>query len=488
MLMLLSIVFPIVAGFALLLFGVEHRRTREIWVLSVAFVTAALGLCAVFAGTRETFVAVRFTQTITLAFRADGLACIFAAMVSILWVLASFYALEYMKHEGAETRFFAFFLMSFGVTLGVAFAANLVTMYLFYELLTLATLPLVMHSMDAKARFAGKEYILYSMTGAALGFVSMIFVLYYSGGADFVMGGALDLSRIGGDTNVMLLVYVLGFFGFGVKAAVFPFHKWLLSASVAPTPVTALLHAVAVVKSGVFAVMRLTYYSFGAQVLFGTWAQAVVICAAAFTIVFASANGLRSPHLKRRLAYSTVSNLSYILLGTAMMTPAGLVAGLAHMLFHALNKITLFFCAGAVYYRTHKEYVYEIEGYGKVMPITMASFTLTALGLMGVPPLTGFVSKWRLGTSALSTGLGIGWLAAGALIVSALLTALYLMTVVFSVYFPRKKESKSTPAPVENKDPNLFMTGPLVTLCGMAVVLSIWAGPLLDLVTRLVSA
>ena len=487
MLMLLSILFPILAGFALLLSGVERRRAREIWVLSAAFITAALGLAAIFVGTDDTFVAVRFTGTITLAFRADGLASIFGAMVSILWVLASFYALEYMKHEGMETRFFGFFLMSFGVTLGVAFAANLVTMYLFYELLTLATLPLVMHAMDAKARFAGKEYILYSMTGAALGFVSMIFVLYYSGGADFVLGGALDLGRIGGSTDIMLLVYVLGFFGFGVKAAVFPFHKWLLSASVAPTPVTALLHAVAVVKSGVFAVIRLTYYSFGADVLFGTWAQVVVVCAAAFTIVYGSANGLRSPHLKRRLACSTISNLSYILLGAAMMTPAGLVAALAHMLFHAVNKITLFFCAGAVYYRTHKEYVYEVEGYGKVMPITMAAFTLTALGLMGVPPLTGFVSKWRLSTAALAADISVSWLAAAALIISALLTALYLMTVVFAAYFPRKDKEKPAGEKVENKDPNVFMTGPLITLCGAAVVMSIWAAPLLELVTRLVS-
>ena len=351
MLMLLSILFPIVAGTALLISRIEDRRSREFWVLITAFITAAFGLLAVFVGTDSTFVAVQFTEKVSLAFRADGLGSIFAVMISILWVLASFYALEYMKHEGNETRFFAFFLMSFGVTLGVAFAANLVTMYLFYELLTLATLPLVMHSMDGKARFAGKQYILYSMTGAALGFVSMIFVMYYSGCADFIYGGAIDMSRVA-NPNVMYLVFVLGFFGFGVKAAIFPFYPWLLSASVAPTPVTALLHAVAVVKSGVFAVIRLTYYAFGAQLLFGTWAQIIVLCAAAFTVVFGSAMGLRSPHFKRRLACSTISNLSYILVGAATMTKVGLVAALAHMLFHAVNKITLFFGAGAVFYRT----------------------------------------------------------------------------------------------------------------------------------------
>ena len=483
MLMLLSILFPLLAGLALLLSGVEKRRVRELWVLSVAVITAVLALSGVFFGSGESFVALRLGAELHLSLRADGLASVFAVMVSVLWVIASFYALEYMKHEGQESRFFAFFLMSFGVTLGVAFAANLLTMYLFYELLTLATLPLVMHAMDEKARFAGKQYILYSMTGAALGFVAMIYVLAYSGNADFVLGGALDLSRIG-DKNVMQLVFVLGFFGFGVKAAIFPFHSWLLSASVAPTPVTALLHAVAVVKSGVFAVMRLTYYSFGASLLFGSWAQVVVLCAAAFTVAYGSAMALRSPHFKRRLAYSTVSNLSYILLGVAVMTPAGLVAALAHMLFHAVNKITLFFGAGAVYYRTGREYVYELEGYGRVMPGTMAAFTFTALGLMGLPPLSGFMSKWSLATAALDSGLSMGWVGAGALILSALLTALYLMSIVYSVYFPRRDFCPAEDLR-ENRDPNGWMMGPFAALCLSAALLSLWAKPLLELLARL---
>ena len=487
MLMLLSILLPVLGGLALLLARVERRRVREAWVLACAFVTAAVALAAVFQGGDAPFTALRFTSSVSLAFHADGLARVFAAMVSVLWVLASFYALEYMKHEGAESRFFGFFLMSFGVTLGVAFADNLVTMYLFYELLTLATLPLVMHALDAKARFAGREYILYSMTGAALGFAAMVFVQFYAGGTDFAFGGIPALAGFDGSPDLLLLMYVLGFFGFGAKAAVFPLHGWLLSASVAPTPVTALLHAVAVVKSGVFAVMRLTWYSFGPDLLFGTWAQGAALCAAAFTIVFASANALRTPHLKRRLAWSTVSNLSYILLGTVLMTPAGLVAALAHMLFHAVNKITLFFCAGAIYYRTHREYVYELEGYGRVMPVTLAAFTLTGLGLMGVPPLTGFVSKWLLGTAALDTGLELGWLGAGALILSALLTALYLMTVIYPAYMPRRLDAHITHKPVERRDPNLLMTGPLALLCAAAVVMALQARPLVALVARLVT-
>ena len=479
MLMLISVLFPIFSGLALLLSKTEDRKIRERWVIATAAVTAVLAISAVLTEFGERLEMVCFTKTLALAFTADGLGSIFAVMVSVLWVIASFYALEYMKHEGAETRFFAFFLASFGVTLGVAFSANIVTMYLFYELLTLATLPLVMHAMNGKARYAGKTYILYSMTGAGLGFAAMIFLLYYGSG-EFLLGGTLNLARLAGSENVMLLFFVLGFFGFGVKAAIFPFHGWLLDASVAPTPVTALLHAVAVVKSGVFAVMRLTYYAFGTEALVGTWAQAVVVCAAAFTLMYGSANGLRAAHFKRRLAYSTVSNLSYILLGVGMMSPAGLIAAVAHMLFHAVNKITLFFGCGAVYYRTHKEYVYELAYIGKEMPVTMVTFAVTALSLMGVPPLCGFASKWLLGTAALDTGLVIGWIGAAALMVSALLTALYMMSVLFAAYAPAFWHQH-----VENKDPNWLMKGPLVALAALCIGVSVFAQPLLTLVAKL---
>ena len=479
MLMLISVLFPVISGLALLLSGTENRKTREYWVIGTAVTTAVLGIAAVLTGYGSKLEWVRFTENLALVFRADGLGSIFAVMVSILWVIASFYALEYMKHEGAETRFFAFFLASFGVTLGVAFSANIVTMYLFYELLTLATLPLVMHAMNGKARYAGKTYILYSMTGAGLGFVSMIFLLYYGGG-DFIYGGSISSVAFFQNENIALLAFALGFFGFGVKAAIFPFHGWLLDASVAPTPVTALLHAVAVVKSGVFAVMRLTYYAFGTEYLFGTWAQALVVCAAAFTLVYGSASGLRTPHFKRRLAYSTVSNLSYILLGVGVMSPAGLVAAVAHMLFHAVNKITLFFSCGAVYYKTHKEYVYELAYIGKEMPVTMATFTVTALSLMGVPPLCGFTSKWLLGTAAMGTGLLIGWIGAAALIISALLTALYMMSVLFAAYAPPFWHQQ-----VETCDPNWLMKGPLTALAVLCISVSLLAQPLLALVTKL---
>lgn len=481
MVLLVSVLFPIIMGFVLLLSGTANRRLRELWVVGTAVITAALAIGGVAASFDETTAFIRFTDTMSFAFRADGLGSVFAVMVSVLWVIASVYALEYMKHEGAETRFFGFFLISFGVTLGVAFAANLITMYLFYELLTLSTLPLVMHKMDGKARYAGKSYILYSMTGAGLGFAAMVFLLYYGVG-DFTLGGSLSSEAFANGENLVLLVYVMGFFGFGVKAAVWPFHRWLLDASVAPTPVTALLHAVAVVKAGVFAVMRLTYYAFGPECLSGTWAQVLVMSVAALTVVYGSFRSLRSVHFKRRLAYSTISNLSYILVGVATMSHAGLIAAVAHMVFHAVNKICLFFGCGAVYYRTNKEYVYELDGIGKTMPVTMLSFTVTALGLIGIPPFTAFISKWRIATAALSTGMCVGWVGAASLAVSAFLTAVYMMTIIFPAYMPRKGRG---PVEIKNQDPNWMMKGPLLVLMVMSLLLPVGAHSIMDWVASL---
>ena len=269
---------------------------------------------------------------------------------------------------------------------------------------------------------------------------------------------------------------MLGFFGFGVKAAVFPGHKWLLRASVAPTPVTALLHAVAVVKAGVFAVVRLTWYGFGPDILRGTWAQDLVLAAILFTIVFGSSKALQSKHLKRRLAWSTISNLSYVLLGVMTLSTAGLVAGMTHMVFHAVLKITLFFGVGAVHYKMHRDFVPDIEGCGPLMPVVFSTFTVTALGLMGVPPLAGFTSKWLLATSSVALGTPLGYLGGAALIASAILTALYLMQIVMLAFFPRQHRAISVRIPRQaRRDPGVRMTIPLVVLALASVILGLMA-------------
>ncbi|MEM5780315.1 MAG: proton-conducting transporter membrane subunit, partial [Lawsonibacter sp.] len=281
--------------------------------------------------------------------------------------------------------------------------------------------------------------------------------------------------------------YVLGFFGFGVKAAVVPGHKWLLRASVAPTPVTALLHAVAVVKAGVFAVIRLTWYGFGPELLRDTWAQTAVMAAAIVTIVFGSAKALQTKHLKRRLAWSTISNLSYVLLGVTTLTTAGLVAGLAHMVFHGVLKITLFFGVGAVHFKLHRDFVPDIEGCGALMPAVFATFTTAALGLMGVPPLAGFSSKWLLATSCAALNTTLGYLGTAALIVSAVLTILYLMQIVMLAYFPRQNRAISVKIPKRaRRDPGPCMIVPLAVLAATSVALGLGAGWVVRTISGLV--
>lgn len=477
MLMLLAILLPMAAGALLPLWRPGASRARRGYVMASSCAAAALGLTAALTlPGEEAVVVLALSDRLSVAFQVDGLSCLFAVMVSLLWPVASLYALEYMSQEGGEDRFFAFYLIAFGVTLGVAFSANILTMYFFYELLTLATLPLVMHGMDGKARYAGRVYLVYSMCGAALGFISMVFLLQYGDGL-FRLGGTVPAGP--GDQQLMQAAYVLGFFGFGVKAAVFPGHKWLLRASVAPTPVTALLHAVAVVKSGVFAVTRITWYGFGPDMLRGTWAQELVMAAAIFTIVYGSAKALRTRHLKRRLAWSTVSNLSYILLGVTAMTSGGLAAALLHMVVHAVLKITLLFGVGAVHFKLHRDFVPEIEGCGPVMPAVFGTFTAASLGLMGVPPLAGFSSKWLLASACTGLASPLGYLGACALVASAILTALYLMQIVLLAYFPRQNRAISVRIPRRaRQDPGVRMTGPLILLSAVSVAMGLWAGPL----------
>ena len=485
--MLLAIFLPIVLGAALAVWRPENREARQRFVFAAACLTSLSAFSALAAlWGQEPLVVLSLGKKLSVAFQVDGLSCVFAALVSVLWPLACLYAGEYMSREGKENRFFAFYLVSFGVTLGIAFSANVLTMYLFYELLTLATLPLVMHAMDGKARYAGRVYLTYSMSGAALGFIAMVLMIEH-GSLFFQFGGSVAVTA--GKENTLRMAYILGFFGFGVKAAVFPGHKWLLRASVAPTPVTALLHAVAVVKAGVFAVTRLTWYGYGPDLLRGSWAQYLVMGAAIFTIVYGSSKALRTKHLKRRLAWSTISNLSYVLLGVTTLTTAGMAAGMVHMIFHAVLKITLFFCVGAVHYKLHRDFVPDVEGCGVLMPIVFGTFATAALGLMGVPPLAGFTSKWMLATSAVGMGEWIGYLAAAALILSALLTALYLMQIVLLAFFPRQNRQLTVRVPRQaRRDPGIRMTLPLTVLAVGSVALGLCANMLVGTVQTLLGA
>ena len=478
-LLLLVVIIPFVCGILIPLIPWKSRKVMCIFIETVVLLNSVLVWMLLLNRPQESFTLLKFTGNLSVTLHVDGLASVFAGLVATLWPLATLYSFEYMKHEENEKPFFMFYTMTFGVTLGIALSANILSMYFFYELLTLVTTPLVVHTLTREAILAARTYLYYSLGGAAFAFIGMIFVIVYGSSTDFVYGGVLSAAEYGGNVNLLLLIYVLAFMGFGVKAAVCPFNSWLPKAGVAPTPVTALLHAVAVVKSGAFAIMRLTYYSFGADFLRGTWAQYTVMAITIFTIVYGCSMAVKERHLKRRLAYSTISNLSYILFGVTIMTPLGLVGALAHMICHAVMKICSFFCAGAVMYKTGRQYVYELDGFGRKMPKTFGIFTLSAFALMGVPGLCGFISKFSLANAAVSSGNVLAYVGIGALLISAILTAIYMLTIVMRAFFPKYDFDYDTIADVE--DPNWMMLLPLALFCVGMIVIGLHPQPLLSL-------
>lgn len=476
---IIPVALPILLGAVSYFIKFNKEKWRNAYTLITVLLTSIAMWGIILFGDNQPFTLFHFTDTLNITFNLDGLGKIFAGLIATLWPITVIYSFEYMKHEQHLRMYNSFFMIAMGVTLGIAMSGNMLTMYFFYELLTLSTLPLVIHNLDRLAMRAGRAYLCYSIGGAAFSFIGMIFIAHYSNSTDFVFGGLLSSLNIE-NKDVLLFIYVLAFIGFGVKAAIFPLHGWLPKASVAPTPVTALLHAVAVVKAGAFAIIRLTYYNFGADFLRGTWAQSVVMIIVLATILFGSAMALKQVHFKRRLAYSTIANLSYILFGVVLMSNDGLKAGILHLLFHSLIKIGAFFAAGAVIHNTGKEYVFELNGLGKKMPVTFVCFTIFGLALAGIPPFNGFVSKWQLAMAALDTSNILGFIGICVLLISALLTAIYMLNVVVRAFFPSKDANVGQLKNV--KEVGLCMTVPMVLLALMCIITGLCGSWLIDLI------
>lgn len=463
-LLLCAILLPILGGVLLPLPGLKKGRRLYVFTGVLAFLTAALSWALILFLGEEEFLLVSFTERLKFSLKLDRFGRFFAGIASTLWPLSVLYAFSYMKEDPRKNTFFTYFMLSFGVTLGIAMAGNLFTMYCFYEMLTLATVPLVMHDKTREAVRAARIYFSVSIGGAAFAFISIVFLI------------------IGGDAresaNVTRFFYLMGFFGFGVKAAVFPLHFWLPRASVAPTPVTGLLHAVAVVKAGAFAVIRLTYFGYGTRVLLGSFAQYIALSFVLFTILFGSVMAVREPHFKRRLAYSTVANLSYVLFGVLLMTKEGLTAGMLHMAFHANIKILGFFAAGAVIQKSGREYLDELSGLGKKMPVSFFCFLMAALALIGIPPMNGFVSKWELISAGFTAQSVFGYIGAGVLIFSAFLTAIYMLTPLRRAFFPEKDKDLSAIQNVHETD--LLMLLPMLILALATLILGLFGGQILE--------
>ena len=482
--LILSILFPMLLGLGILLKR-NFRSRKMLLALTGAglTVTAALGLCVVLGPDAELML-FSLGKNLDLYFHVDGLGRLFALIVNVVWVLAGFYSFEYMKHEQEESRFFGFYLMVHGVLHGLVFSGGMVTFYLFYELMTLLSVPLILHSRTKDAIKGGLKYLFYSLFGAYLVLFGLFFLNRFAGSLRFLPGGNLDFSAVAGNEALMLVVAFSMILGFSVKAGMFPLHAWLPTAHpVAPAPASAVMSGI-IVKMGVLGMIRVVFYLIGGDFLRGTWVQTAWMTLSLVTVFMGSMLAYREKILKKRLAYSTVSQASYILFGLSLLQPAAMTGALLHVAFHAVIKACLFLSAGAIIYKTHKTNVEELRGIGKEMPAAIWCYTFASAALIGIPPASGFISKWYLATGALNSGIEpFSWLGPVVLLISALLTAGYLLPVTINGFLPGADYDYGS---LEKKEPNLTMLLPLLILAALAIVLGIFPNPLTDWITDLV--
>ncbi len=447
-----------------------------------------------------------FFPGVSIEFRVDALGLIFATTASFLWVLTTFYSIGYMRSlkEHHQTRYYTCFAITLTATLGLAFSANLVTLFLFYDLITFITYPLVTHSGTKEAYAAGNKYLFYLLATAKAFLVTAIFLTYnLSNTFDFRPGGVFPP---GANQTALVIAYVLFIAGLG-KVAVMPFHSWLPAAMIAPTPVSALLHAVAVVNAGAFSVLRIIFHVFGIDLMKSLNLGVMTGLLVSFTIITASLYALTRDNLKARLAYSTISQLSYMVLGGALLTPSGMTGGMMHIANHAFAKITLFFCAGSIYVASRKTNISQLDGIGRKMPWTMTAFALGTLGMIGVPPAAGFLTKWYLMSGAIEAK-ELPFLF--VLLTSSFLNAAYFLPIVQRAFFGGSPQTLKALHPVpqsvgaaaaENNDghshdvglrdgeirePSYYIVAPLL-ICGViSVLLGVYPEFLLELIKQVV--
>lgn len=476
---LLSVFFPIFAGIFLLiryrtpLSGEKKNGERKTLLLlagTFLVITALLTVTALLTA-KEGFTLFFLTETLPIYFKIDAVGSLFSLLAVIVIVCAGFFSFEYMKHEEWEGRYYGYYMMLFGVLNALCFAGNLITFYLFFELLTLSSMPLVLHNGTKEAVMAGLKYLFYSLCGAYAALFGVYFLYKNSETLSFSAGGVLKTSAIAEHGGFLLVVAFIMVLGFGVKAGMFPMHAWLPTAHpVAPAPASAILSAM-IVKAGVLALIRVTNL-FGTDFLRGTWMQTAWICLTLITVFMGSLLAFREPVLKKRLAYSTVSQLSYILFGLAVMNEDSFTGSLLHVLAHGFVKAVLFLCAGAFIYCTGKTRADELRGIGRRMPLTLWCYTIASLGLIGIPPTGGFVSKWYLALGSLKNGIPVlDVLGPVVLLVSALLTAGYLLPVTLHGFFPGADYKEEN---LQKQEPSKLMTIPIIIMTIMSVIVGLF--------------
>lgn len=450
---------------ALILLSGKRPNLREAWTILAAVAKFLIVLSmtpSILNGQLLECTILTLTPGISLKLRVDALGLYFGLLASGLWIATSLYSIGYMRglKEHAQTRYFFCFAIALSSTIGVAFAANLLTLFLFYEILTISTYPLVAHKETPEALAAGRKYLVYLLTAAVFILFSIAYTHQLAGSLDFVGGGFLAGK---GSPEVLRLLFVTFVLGFGTKAAFLPFHEWLPTAMIAPTPVSALLHAVAVVKAGVFSCLRVIDYVFGPSLLSDLNLWLVLCYFVSFTIVVGSLFALAQDNLKRRLAFSTISQLSYIVLGAALITPTALVGSILHMAFHGFMKITLFFCAGAIFVKTGKENISEMNGIGRRMPLTLGAFAVGAIGMAGIPPVCGFLSKWYLCLGSLEAKEIVFVL---ILLTSSLLNVAYFFPIVYNAFFKKGEGEEQS----QQAEASWWMVAPILACALMSII------------------
>ena len=498
-LILLSILAPILIGIYLLVRKEHSNRKYLLATAGIAFVlTDALVVAALATAYGTSFTLFPLTETLSIVFAIDEMSILFSSVTIIVFLCAGFFSFEYMNpdtkeqrynriylnQETKEKRYYGFYLIVFGVLNALCFAGNLITFYLFFEILTLSSMPLVLHNGSHEAIMAALKYLFYSLCGAYMALFGIYFICQNSTTISFTAGGVLS-GVAGSNTGLLLIVALVMILGFGVKAGMFPMHAWLPAAHpVAPAPASAVLSAV-IVKAGVLAMIRVVYYIFGSAFLQGTWVQTAWLVLTLITVFMGSLLAYREPVLKKRLAYSTVSQLSYILFGLAAMSTETVTGSLLHVLAHGLIKATLFLCAGAIIYITGKTRVDELRGIGKEMPLTMWCYTIVSLGLIGIPPTGGFISKWYLAIGSLATDIPVfRWLGPVILLVSALLTAGYLLPLTILGFLPGSDYDYEK---LTNREPPLFMTIPIIIMTLLSVLTGLFPTQLVSMLISLTS-
>lgn len=468
-------------GAALIVASSRKPDLRESWSIAagiVKFLIVISMASTVLAGNTIAYTLFKILPGIEIKFRVDALGMLFATTSSFLWILTSIYSIGYMRSlkEHAQTRYFACFAISLSAAIGIAFSANLFTLLLFYEILTVITYPLVAHKETPEAYAAGWKYFVYLLGTSVFQLAAIVLTYIYAGTLEFSENGILVGKASPAILTAMYILFIAGY----TKAAIMPLHSWLPTAMIAPTPVSALLHAVAVVKAGVFSILRIIFHVYGIDLMNSLNLGIATAYFVSFTIIVASIFALTQDNLKLRLAYSTVSQLSYVILGAALLTTSGMIGGITQIAMHAFAKITLFFCAGSIYIASHKTNVSELSGIGKKMPFTMLAFTVGAFSMIGAPPAAGFISKWYLALGSIEAGEIILLF---VLLASSILNAAYFLPIVYKAFFEAPKEEFNGS---EIKEAPAFVVVPLILTAIASIILCFYPDYFLSLAREVI--